>query len=327
MHIPSTVADRRTLRYTLTRNIHPTIRRLNFEPMDGGTRHVNGMLSMYDLSEKIAVVTGAAGRRGIGRAIATRLASEGANVVVSDVSPSIGTIRPDDRAVGWRGLESVVAEIEDMGRESLGLFADVSDSAQVSDMVRQTLARFGRIDILVNNAAFRPGRSRVPIVDLEEEAFDEVMRVNVRGTFLVSREVARHMTARGGGGKIINMSSVMGKRGVARYATYSTSKFAVIGFTQAMAQEMAQHGVTVNAICPGLVDTERVDFAATSQAPDGVASEDYRAMLVADRASRTPMGRIAQTDDVARMAAFLASSESDYLTGLSISVSGGLEMN
>ena len=278
---------------------------------------------MYDLSGRIAIVTGAAGRRGIGRAIATRLASEGANVVVTDVSPRIGTIRPDDQAVGWQGLKSVTAEIEEMGRESLALFGDISDSAQVDDMIGQALAKFGRIDILVNNAAFRPGRSRVPIVDLEEEAFDEVMRVNVRGTFLVSRAVARHMTARGGGGKIINMSSVMGKRGVAQYATYSASKFAIIGFTQAM----AQHGVTVNAICPGLVDTERVDFAASAQAPDGVTSEEYRSMLVADRASRAPMGRIAQTDDIARMAAFLASSESDYLTGLSISVSGGLEMN
>ena len=282
---------------------------------------------MYDLSGKIAIVTGAAGRRGIGRAIATRLASEGANVVVTDVSPSIGTIRAEDRAVGWGGLKSVASEIKEIGRETLALFADISDSAQVEDMVGQTLAKFGRIDILVNNAAFRPGRSRVPIVDLEEEAFDEVMRVNVRGTYLVSRAVARHMTARGGGGKIINMSSVMGKRGVAQFATYSASKFAIIGFTQAIAQEMAQHRVNVNAICPGLVDTERVNFAAATLAPDDESTEEYRAMLIADRASRSPMGRIAQTDDVARMAAFLASSESDYITGLSISVSGGLEMN
>ena len=243
--------------------------------------------------------------------------------MVTDVSPSIGTIRAEDRAVGWRGLESVVAEIEEMGRESLGLFADVSDSAQVDAMVGQALAKFGRIDILVNNAAFRLVRSRVPIVDLEEEASDEVMRVNVRGTYLVSRAVVRHMTSRGGGGKIINMSSVMGKRSVALYATYSASKFAIIGFTQAI----AQHRVNVNAICPGLVDTERVDFAAAAQAPDGTLPEEYRATLIADHASRPPMGRIAQTDDIARMTAFLAPSESDYITGLSISVSGGLEMN
>ena len=123
------------------------------------------------------------------------------------------------------------------------------------------------------------------------------------------------------------MSSVMGKRGVAIYAIYSASKFAIIGFTQALAQEMAQHRVHVNAICPGLVDTERVDFAASVLVPDGMSEEEYKAELIADRAGRAPMGRIAQTDDISRMAAFLASSESDYITGLSISVSGGLEMN
>ena len=218
-------------------------------------------------------------------------------------------------------------EIEDMGRESLALFADVSDSAQVDDLVGRTLAKFGRIDILVNNAASRPGRRRVPIVGLEEESFDEVMRVNVRGTYLVSLAVARHMTVRGAGGKIINMSSVMGKRGVALYATCSASKFAIIGFTRAMAQEMAQHRVNVNEICPGLVDTERVDFAASAQAPEGMSTEERRAMLVAESAIRTPMGHIAQTDDIARMAAFLGSFEENYITGLSISVSGGLEMN
>ena len=255
--------------------------------------------------------------------IATRLASEGANVAVSDVSARIGTIRPDGQAVGWRGLASVTAEIEEMGRETLALFGDISDGAQVDDMVGQTLAKFGRIDILVNNAAFRPGRSRVPIVDLESRGGS--LRRGDASQRAPSLTGGRQ--ARCGGGKIINMSSVMGKRGVAMYATYSASKFAIIGFTQAMAQEMAPHRVNVNTICPGLVDTERVDFAASAQAPDGVSSEEYRAMLVADRASRAPMGRIAQTDDIARMAAFLASSESDYITGLSISVSGGLEMN
>ena len=281
---------------------------------------------MYDLNGKTAIVTGAGGRHGIGRAIATRLASEGANVVVTDVPASLDAIRAEDRQDGWEGLNSVAAEIEAMGRESLAIFSDVSDSGQVDDMVGQALARFGRIDILVNNAGSRPGKDRVLVVELEEEAFDEVMRVNVRGTYLVSRAVARHMQARGGG-KIINISSGAGKRGIARYAAYGASKFAVIGFTQAMAQEMAQHRVNVNAICPGLVDTERVDFIAAALAPEGESSEEYRAGMIADRAVRVPMGRVAQGDDIARMAAFLSSAESDYVTGLSISVSGGSEMN
>ncbi len=282
---------------------------------------------MYDLNGKIAVVTGAGGRNGIGRAIATRLAREGADVMVTDVPASLEAIRAQDRQAGWKGLDSVVEEIEALGRSSIGLFSDVSDSAAVDGMIAQALDRFGRIDILVNNAGSRPGKDRVLVVDLEEEAFDEVMRVNVRGTYLCSRAVARHMASRPGGGKIINISSGAGKRGIARYAAYCASKFAVIGFTQSLAQEMAEHRVNVNAICPGLVDTERVDFIAAALAPAGESSEEYRAGMVAERAVRVPMGRIAQGDDIARMAAFLASAESDYVTGLSISVSGGSEMN
>ena len=150
---------------------------------------------MYDLTGKVAVVTGAGGRHGIGRAIALRLAQEGADVVVTDIDRGLEAIRPEDRQAGWQGLPSVVSEIEAQGRQGLGLLSDVSDAAQVDDMVAQTLARFGKIDILVNNAGSRPGRDRVLVVDLEEDAFDEVMRVNVRGTYLCSRAVARHFSS------------------------------------------------------------------------------------------------------------------------------------
>lgn len=282
---------------------------------------------MYDLANKVAIVTGAAGRHGIGRAIALRLAHEGANVVVTDVQGSLEAIRPEDQLGGWQGLPSVVAEIESLGRQSLGLISDVSDSDQVANMVGRTLDQFGRIDILVNNAGSRPGRDRVPVVDLEEAAFDEVMRVNVRGTYLCSKAVARHMIQQGDGGKMIIISSGAGKEGIARYAAYSASKFALIGFTQSLAKELGPHSINVNAICPGLTDTERTDFMAAALAPDGKSSEEYRAMMVRQRDTTTPMGRIGVGDDVARTAAFLASSESDYLTGLSISVSGGVEMN
>ncbi|MEK7806216.1 MAG: glucose 1-dehydrogenase [Chloroflexota bacterium] len=282
---------------------------------------------MYDLSGKVAIVTGAGGRHGIGRAIALRLAQEGADVVVTDIQRGPGAIRPEDRLAGWQGLPSVVSEIEALGRESLGLFSDVSDSAQVADMVSRTLDRFGRIDILVNNAGSQPGRDRVPVVDLEEDAFDEVMRVNVRGTFLCSKAVARHMVRRGGGGKIVVISSGAGKRGRARFAAYCASKFALVGFTQSLAQELGPHRINVNAICPGLVDTERTDFIAAALAPEGHSAEEYRVMMLRERAASIPLGRVALGDDIARMAAFLASSESDYVTGLSISVSGGSEMS
>ena len=282
---------------------------------------------MYDLSGKVAIVTGAGGRRGIGRAIALRLAQEGADVVVTDIQRVPEGMRHEDRLAGWQGLPSVVSEIEALGRKSLGLVSDVSDSAQVADMVSQTLDRFGRIDILVNNAGSQPGRDRVPVVDLEEDAFDEVMRVNLRGTFLCSKAVARHMLQRGGGGKIVVLSSIAGKRGRARFAAYCASKFALVGFTQSLALELGPHRINVNAICPGLVDTERTDFIAAALAPEGQSAEEYRVMMLRERAASIPLGRVAVGDEIARMAAFLASGESDYMTGLSISVSGGTEMS
>tara|TARA_B100001123_G_scaffold142600_1_gene165762 strand:- start:2 stop:850 length:849 start_codon:yes stop_codon:yes gene_type:complete len=282
---------------------------------------------MYDLNGKVAIVTGAGGKNGIGRAIATRLAAEGADVVVTDISQSVEAIREVDMRDGWEGLPSVVKEIEAMGRQSLGLFSDVSDSAQVDGMLESVLDHFGKVDILVNNAGSRPGKDRVPVIELEEEAFDEVMRVNVRGTYLCSRALARHMVERGNGGKIISISSGAGKKGIARYAAYCASKFAIVGFTQALAQELASDKINVNAICPGLVDTERVDFIASALAPEGESSEEHRAMMIRERNLRVPMGRVAVGEDIANMAAFLASNQSDYVTGLSISVSGGSEMN
>ena len=282
---------------------------------------------MYDLDGKVAVVTGAGGRHGIGRAIATRLALEGADVIVTDVEQSLEAIRPEDRQEGWQGLTSVVKEIEDIGRKAMGMFSDVSDSRQVNDMITRTLDQFGQIDILVNNAGSRPGKDRVPVVELEEEAFDEVMRVNVRGTYLCSQAAARHMIERGGNGKIIIISSGAGKKGIARYAAYCASKFALIGFTQSLAHELAPFNVNVNAICPGLVDSERVDFIAAALVPEGQSAEEHRALMVRERNTRVPLGRIAVGDDIAKTAAFLSSSESDYLTGLSISVSGGSEMS
>ena len=282
---------------------------------------------MYDLSGKVAIVTGAGGRHGIGRAIALRLAQEGADVVVTDIQRGLEAVRAEDRQAGWQGLPSVVGEIEALGRQGLGLYSDVSDSSQVTDMVNETLDRFGRIDILVNNAGSQPGPDRVLVVDLEEAAFDEVMRVNVKGTYLCSKAIARHMIERGGGGKIIIISSGAGKRGRARFAAYCSSKFALIGFTQSLAQELGPHKINVNAICPGLVDTERTDYIAAALAPEGESAEEHRAMMIRERSTTIPMGRVAVGDDIARTAVFLASSEADYMTGLSISVSGGSDMS
>jgi NAD(P)-dependent dehydrogenase (short-subunit alcohol dehydrogenase family) len=276
---------------------------------------------MYDLYGKVALVTGAGGERGIGRAIAVRLAQEGADVAVNDIS-----LPPAD-TTGWGGLLQVVREIEALDRRALAVPADVSDASQVDHMIRLALSRFGHIDILVNNAGAPAGRDRVPVVDLDEEAWDLVQDVNVKGTYLCCKAVARAMIDRGQGGKIINISSTAGKRGVARYAAYCASKFAVRGFTQALAMELAPYQINVNAICPGLTETERVDHLAAALAPEGVSAATYREQMVEQVALRNPLGRLGRVADVAQVAAYLASSESDYLTALSITVAGGSVMD
>lgn len=270
---------------------------------------------MYDLRGKVALVTGAGGEKGIGRAIANRLATEGADVAVSDLE--------DVSREGWGGLLAVVAEIEKQDRKSLGIEADVGEEGDVEQLIRTVIDRFGKLDILVNNAGAPAGPDRVPVVDLGVDVWDTVQRVNVRGTFLCSRAAARHMIERDGGGKIINMSSVSGKKGSPRFAAYCASKFAIIGFTQSLSGELAPHDIQVNALCPGLIETERVMGMASALKPEGVSTEAYREQMVARAGSGNPVGRTGQPDDVARAAAYLASNESAFLTGLSIPVAGG----
>jgi NAD(P)-dependent dehydrogenase (short-subunit alcohol dehydrogenase family) len=278
---------------------------------------------MYNLNGKVALVTGAGGKNGIGRAIATRLAKEGADVAVNDITEHPYAADQAD----WQGLPDVVREIEAMGQSAISVVADVTDAKQVREMVDQTVAHFGKIDILVNNAGTIAGKDRVPVVDLAEEDWDRVQGVNVKGVFLCSQAVARHLIAQGTGGKIINMSSVTGKRGSARFAAYSASKFAVIGFTQSLAQELAPYQVNVNAICPGLVDTERIAHLASVLMPDNLSADEQLSEYARRSEAAVPFGRLAEGTDVAKMAAFLASDEAAYLTGVSITVSGGSVMD
>ena len=282
---------------------------------------------MYNLDGKVVLVTGAGGEGGIGHAIATRLAKDGADVIVNDVVSNPYA----DWGTAWEGVRSVVREIEEMGRKSIGIIADVSNAGKVDDMVSRAVEEFGRIDILATNAGARPGPDRVPVVDLEEEAWDAVHNVDLKGTFLCCRAVARHMLAREPGGKIITMASAAGKRGRGRFAAYCAAKFGVIGFTQALAMELASHQVNVNAICPAIVDTERWSYLGATLSGENVTGEEFdrtgrHAENMKKSGSGVPWKRVASVNDVAQTAAFLASDESDYLTGLSISVAGGSEM-
>ena len=269
---------------------------------------------MYQLDGKIALVTGAGGQAGLGRSIAMRLAREGADLAISDL---------DNHNPDWGGLQAVVEEIRAMGRDALALAGSVTDSEQVDNIVNSALRHFGRIDILVNCAGAPAGADRVPVVELDERVFDLVQAVNLKGTFLMSRAVARHMIKRGGGGKIINMSSLSGRRGKARYAAYCASKFAVIGFTQSLAAELGKQGIHVNALCPGLIESTRLTDMATALRSEDICTEDFRAALIEKASESSPLGRVGTPEDVAAAAAWLASGQSDFVTGQAINITGG----
>ena len=279
---------------------------------------------MSEFAGKVVLGTGCARARGIGRAISVAFARAGADVVVTDVAAG-GTRNEneeglEEKRLGWKGLDSLAGEIQGLGRRVLTLVGDVSHAADAERFVAEALAQFGRIDVLVNNAAAPHGADRRLIWEVPEEAWDRVIDVNLKGAFLMSRAVIPHMLERGSG-RIINMASVSGKRGTARRGAYSASKFGIIGLTQVMAQELGAHGITANAICPGSVETSRRE--STSRRERALVERDPNAPVL----SLPPTGRVARPDDIARLAIFFASEASDHITGQAWNVDGGTAMH
>ena len=254
-----------------------------------------------DLKGKVAFITGAGG--GIGRAIALRLAGEGCAVAIMDL----------DRA----GAEDTARSARAAGVKAAALQGDVAESTDVARCVRAAQEELGELDLLVNNAGVLPIGT---VQDTSEEEWRRTFRVNVDGVFHCCKAVSPAMVKRRQG-RIINIASWFGKIGKPYNAAYCASKFAVIGFTQSLAQELAAHGVTVNAICPGTV---------TATAMRERADETLQRLGLAtskEREAGIPLGRLCLPDDVARVAAFLASGESAYMTGQAINVTGGLWMH
>jgi NAD(P)-dependent dehydrogenase (short-subunit alcohol dehydrogenase family) len=280
---------------------------------------------MSPLAGKIALVSGCARARGFGRAIARRLAQAGADLLLTDISPSglkVVESKPDDEETG---LDRAVEEIQRMGRRASYAVADVRSHQSVNEAVDKALVTFGRLDILVNNAAAAPGADRVPFVELSEDAWDTVIDTNLKGPFLLTRAAAAVMLRQGHGGRIINIASTTGKIPYARMAAYCASKAGLLGLSRAMALELAPAKITVNAVCPGLADTERIDYVG--RLADGNFDAELRARRLAERAASIPLGRVATPEDVAAVVAFLASDEAEYLTGEFINVAGGYVMD
>lgn len=279
------------------------------------------------LEGQTALITGAGGMHGIGRSVAIGLAQMGADIVVTDIRKPEKDLPEEEVAAGWKGIESVSAEIETTGRRCIALYADISQENEIQGLIEETVKRLGKLHIIVNNARAAIGGDRESVVDLDSREWDRVMSVNLRGAYLCCKYAAKQMIKQNDGGRIINMSSLAGKRGSPKRSAYSASKFGLLGLTQSLAHELAPHHITVNAICPGAVDTHRVSNHERDLAiQEGTTVEEIRKRILSKVADTIPLKRVATSEDVAAVAVFLASPAAGYLTGESINVAGGAFM-
>ncbi len=256
------------------------------------------------LAGKFAIITGAG--RGIGKATALTFAREGAHVLVPDLDA--------------KGSEGVAKEIQALGRKGVPLQMDVTRPADIQRMVDAAVREFGRIDILVNNAGITQVRDPMTLTEAE---WDRTLDLNLKATFFCSQAVARQM-AKQQRGVILNAASISGRSGKPMMVDYCASKFGVIGITQALALAWAKHGIRVNAVAPGIVDTEMwvgVDreWSALEGQPTGTMKRQ--------RVAAIPLGRIETPEDVAKVYTFLASDDAAYITGQTVNVCGGLQLN
>ena len=260
------------------------------------------------LKDRVAIITG--GGSGIGQGVAQRFAQEGAKLMLVDLNPA--------------GLAETKAQVEDAGAEAETFEADVSVTEQVEAFFAKTVERFGRADVCVNNAGI--GNPPAPIVQMTDEGFDRTIAVNLRGVFLCMRAAGRQMLSQGGGGRIISVASQAGKTGFALLGPYCATKAGVILMTKAMAKEVGASGITVNAVCPGTIDTPllRGTLDPILEA-SGQTLEQWA--LTTPGMPPIPLNRIGYPRDVANVITFLASDDADYMTGQAINISGGQEMH
>ena len=268
-------------------------------------------LQLTGLEGKVAVVTGAGRMRSIGRPIAVEMAKAGCKVVITGSGRPPEQYPDDEKEAGWRDIESVAKEIRAAGGTVLPAVSDVGDEAAVRHLLAITLAEFGRVDFVINNAGAARGRDRVPVVEMPIDAWDTVIRVNLRGSFLMSKIFGRQLIDAGNGGCIVNISSIAGKILPPNTSAYAASKAGIQALTASMAQEVGQFGIRVNSICPGLVDTVRIDDIRDTPAWDQATA-------------RIALRRMGSGEEIAWSAIYLCSEQGAWVTGQSINVDGGM---
>lgn len=272
----------------------------------------------------VAIVTGSGGMRGIGRAIALRLARAGYDIALVDIPRAASEWPQPELDAGWKGIDSVKPEIEALGRRALCIHADIGEPEQVRQACETTVRELGGIDVLVNNARALLGRDMMHVAELDIAEWDRVMRVNARGTLLMCQAAVRHFLAHEVQGRIINISSVSSKKGRPGHAAYSMSKFATNSLTQVLAAEVGPMGIRVNAVCPGYTDSGRFNLNEKVAAERCGTSQQEQHRAVLERQARTNvLGRIAVSEDVAGIVAFLVSPDAVHITGQAINVDGG----
>jgi 3-oxoacyl-[acyl-carrier protein] reductase len=277
---------------------------------------------MGNLKDKVALVTGAASRRGMGHATALRLAKEGANVVVIDKFAAPKSLFPGDE--GWGGLDAEVAEIKALGRESMAMVVDISNGKEVEAAIAKTVEKFSKIDILVHCAAVR-GPVGIPVIELSEQDWRTILEINLNGSFFIAKAVAKSMVNRGEGGRIVLIASMAGVKGAPGSAAYAASKHGVVGLTKSMALELAKYKINVNAINPGAVITNLRDEAFAKMGKDqGISVDEVRNKDYQKANAGIPLGRLGTPEEIADLAYFLVSDQSTYITGEAINIAGGL---
>lgn len=280
---------------------------------------------MASLKGKVAIVTGAGSKRGMGHAVAVRLGGQGAKVIVADKELIPRSIWPGDET--WGGLNEVMSQVIQEGGEGMATVADVSNAEQVDNLVAETIRQFGTIDILVHCVGIR-GPVSTPIVDLDIETWRRMMDVNLTGAFLVSRAVAKAMIPDGQGKKIVLISSLAGSRGQPGSAGYCASKHGVIGLGKTLALELAKYKINVNVISPAIFSTNLRDESLVARAKsEGISVSDLIARQSQNPPSvhlDIPLARIGTVEDVADLVLFLVSDAASYITGEEIRLAGGV---